>query len=163
MAKKKKVLLWIEDNSSKELRELIQKPAEKKELILVHVNGVQILHDELEKLTNDEDVIVKGIILDLMIYGTNNLSSFGYYDVEWEDAADAGEYLLKYVLRNENPKQEYLTKLELHKVPIQILTVKSETSSEDFIKYGEKIELAHKYDEDEQDLGEVLTNWINGI
>lgn len=153
------MLLWIEDNPTSEFRKMLQEPCKKKGLELVHAGGVQILHSELRKLAADENAIIKGIILDLMIHGVNTLSSYGYPDVSW-DSPDAGEYLLKYVLRNKEPAQPELTKLKLYYAPVLILTVKNETRKEDFLKYGEKIELAHKY-APEDDL--IFRNWINGI
>ena len=159
----KKILLWVEDNPSKEHYGLIQKTAQNKGLEFVSAIGVAPLQSTLEKLADEDEVIIKGIILDLMIYGTNSLADFGYPEVEWKDAPDVGEYLLKYVFRNMKPRQEELTKLKLPDKPVLILTVKSETREEDFKKYGERIELAHKYDLDGVDLNKRIRDWINAL
>jgi hypothetical protein len=159
-----KILLWIEDNPTKDHYELIQKTARKKGIELKHVSGAAALRSVLEDLEdNSEKIIIQGIILDLMIYGTNNLADFGYPEVSWADAANAGEYLLKYVFRKTDPRQKGLEKLKLSEKPVLILTVKSETRQEDFMEYGKKIELNHKYDLDSADLNKRIRDWINAI
>lgn len=159
-----KILLWIEDNPKKDHYELIQKTAQKKGIELKHVSGATALRSVLEDLEESSEVIIiQGIILDLMIYGANNLADFDYPEVTWLDAANVGEYLLKYVFRNSSPRQKELEKLKLPEKPVLILTVKSETRQEDFKKYGEKIELSHKYDPDGVDLNKRIRDWINAI
>ncbi|TXI27851.1 MAG: hypothetical protein E6Q60_08715 [Nitrosomonas oligotropha] len=159
-----KILLWIEDNPTKNHYELIQKTARKKGVELKHVSGAGALRSVLEDLEdNNEEIVIQGIILDLMIYGTNNLADFGYPEVSWTDAANVGEYLLKYVFRNINPRQKELEKFKLLEKPVLILTVKSEVRQEDFKNYGEKIELSHKYDLDSADLNKQIRDWINAF
>ena len=160
----KKILLWVEDNPSETHLQLIETTAKKRGLILKHVGGDLILHKALLDFSSEDDVVIQGIILDLMIYGADSLSDFGYSDVNLEDASNVGEFLLKYVFRNTEPKQEKLAKLELPKKPVLILTVKSETKKDDFKEYGEQIELVHKYElDDNVDLDKVVRGWINQI
>jgi hypothetical protein len=159
----KKVLLWVEDNLNKVFRELIQKTAQNKGLEFVPISGVSALRNQLEEFADQDNIVIKGIILDLMIYGADSLADFGYPDVLWNDAADVGEYLLKYVFRNNNPEQDDLAKLMLPEKPVLILTVKPDSREEDFYKYGERITLAHKYDLDEKDVKKQIRDWINAI
>lgn len=162
----KRILLWIEDNPIKEHLELMQYLAKNKGFEFDHFAGVTALRSALEDLENNSDeVIIQGIILDLMIYGANNLADFGYPEVSWIDSADVGEYLLKYVFRNTNPRQKVLEKLKLHEKPVLILTAKSETRLEKFKRYGERIELSHKhkFDRDSIELKKQIRNWINAL
>ena len=159
----KKVLLWIEDNPSRSHRELIQSTVIKRGLALEIVKGVSSLQRILENFSKTEDVIIHGVILDLMIHGADSLADFGYPEVSWNSPADVGEYLLQYVFRNIQPKQQALAQLQLHEKPILILTVKSETREEDFLVHGKSIELAHKYDLSGVDLDKQIRDWINKI
>jgi hypothetical protein len=159
----KKILLWVEDNPSKKHRQLIQMTTENRGLDLEQVEGVSTLHNTLINLTKQKDIVIQGIILDLMIYGADSLQDFGYPTVTWEDASDVGKYLLTYVFRNSTPEQQALAILELLNKPVLILTVKSETRIDDFKIFGNSIELVHKYSLDDADSDKSIRDWINKI
>lgn len=157
-----KILLWVEDNAT-QAHDIIQTTAIKRGLELRRAVGVSHLESVLEDIASNEDII-QGIILDLMIHGADSLADFGYPEVSFShgNAAQVGEYLLKYVFRNLEPRQQSFSKLKLYTKPVLILTVKSETRVEDFQTYGQLIELAHKYEGDAE-TDKLLRNWISHI
>jgi len=159
------ILLWIEDNPELYL-ELIHNTANKKGLELVLATGISALARKLEELNNlnneETKISIKGIILDLLIYGEPTLESFGRSDIILKDNAYAGEYLLKTVLRNESVEDDNSIKFNLSKIPILILTVMSQTKLTDFSSYGDLLELTHKYELDETEERKIKS-WINAL
>jgi hypothetical protein len=164
--KKRKILLWIDDNPSDEYRDLIQETANNKGLEVLTITGVSALQQELENLdanNNNTKIDIRGIILDLMIHGADSLSDFGFSEVKWSDDGNAGKFLLEYVIRNKELTDENLNSLELYNKKMLILTVKSDAQLEDFEKYGENIVLIHKYEQSDVDQEKYIRNWINEL
>lgn len=147
----KKTIIWLEDNTYEgrliELADFIESRYN-----LRIAGGISSLKCELDDAhKNGEDI--KGVILDLMIYGATDLSVFGLPNITWDKGySHVGEMILKYVFRNIDDQQL----VGLSKVSALLLTVKSDFNERNMKQYYGNVSVVKKYDESNE-------NWIDGV
>ena len=152
MANDHNIVLWIENKAERDLHEELEELLNAKGIKLRHVFNVDKLAVELENIQANR---IRGFIVDMMLDGSNNLSSFGKPEVEWDhDETDAGKTLLKYILKEE--QSDYLD------IPTMILSVRTDID-DDFIKKYKKTQLIIKRDMVNSNWLGDLKKWINSL
>lgn len=159
------VILWVEDNPEDNLLEFIVLTIKKTGCEPVSVKGVSQLANELNTL-REEKKKIRGIILDMMLYGCDDLSAFDYSEVQISRATsiNMGELLLKYVFRNTMKDDKDIWWDNLTKdVPVLILSVRPDLNPYQFKDYGEKIDIIHKYEYERDSWKDDVINWIKRL
>ena len=145
MTTAKKCVVWLEDNPHEDSLLALSNYIENKReegICLRSATGITQLRRQLDE-AKAEGEMVCGIILDIIIHGMTNLSSFERPDIRWgKGTADVGNKLIKYIFRSnkENP-WSYLSG-----VPILILSVKVDISEDEFKEFGDNISVVQKYE-----------------
>ena len=152
MAATKSVVIWIENKAERKLHEELKTWLSSKGFELCHVENVDKLAEKLDGLKVAE---VRGFIVDMMLDGPNNLSSFGIKDVTWNhDVADAGRILLNHVLKAK--ASPYID------IPTLVLSVRPDLDKTQIIAYP-KTALVMKRDLANQDWHKSLRKWVDEL
>lgn len=151
MAKNKKNVIWIEDNPESEIHKDLSKLLKRKGMDLFQVKNVDKLAVKLGEI---ESSSICGFIVDMMLSGPNNLSSFKKPGVEWDDDADAGDFILEHVLKNND--SAYI------EIPTVVLSVRSDID-ETKIKLYKKTEFVQKRDPLDSTWFQELKKWVQEL
>ena len=148
----KPLVIWIENKKESELHADLKKWLFHKDIELCRVANVVKL---AEKLDNVEAAEIRGFIVDMMLDGPNDLSSFGIKDITWShDVADAGRILLNHVLKaKEFP---YID------IPTLILSVRPDLDETQIIAYP-KTTWVIKRDIANRDWNKNLRTWVDNL
>lgn len=147
MTTARKCIVWLEDNPHEDSLLALSNYIERKQdqcVCLRSATGIMQLRRHLDE-AKAENEMVCGIILDIIIHGMTNLSSFERPDIRWgKGTADTGNKLIKYIFRGKKDNQwSYLSN-----VPILVLSVKVDISESEFKEFGENIKVIQKYEGD---------------
>lgn len=161
------VILWVEDSPEDSLLDFIEPTIKRKGCEPVLAKGASQLAYALDEIKSKEQKL-KGIILDMMLYGSDDLSAFSYPEVKISRATsiNMGELLLKYVFRNTlDDGKDIWWKDLTENTPVLILSVRPDLSDYQFHLYGQNIDIIHKYDNEQvQDKWkEDVIIWINNV
>ncbi|QTR51244.1 hypothetical protein [Candidatus Thiothrix anitrata] len=160
MTTAKKCVVWLEDNPHEDSLLALSNYIEKKQdqgVYLRSATGIMQLRRHLDEAKAEEEIVC-GIILDIIVHGMTNLSSFERSDIRWgKGTADAGNKLIKYVFRShkDNP-WGYLSD-----VPILVLSVKVDISESEFKEFGDNIRVVQKYEDDDWEL--EVKAWVEKV
>nr|VFK31493.1 MAG: hypothetical protein BECKMB1821I_GA0114274_102410 [Candidatus Kentron sp. MB]VFK75534.1 MAG: hypothetical protein BECKMB1821H_GA0114242_10259 [Candidatus Kentron sp. MB] len=144
-------ILWVEDNPDVSLLQFIPEQVEKRNADLLIAQGVM----QLRRILDEPDDVrrIKGIILDIMLYGASDLAVFGRENIKLGNGDETGIRLIENVFRDKNGEFKALAE-----VPILVLTTKPMVSQSDFEKYR-KIQVEKKHDRT-YDWESRVTSWI---
>lgn len=156
----KKTIIWLEDNPQEATLQFIQKhiAEQHQDIRLRKAKGVAFLKKHLGEASKEKEEII-GVILDMLIYGSNDLSPFNMNHISWdEDTPNVGEVILEHIFRNEHhPELMYLSEL-----PVLILTVKQNITKKKLSRFI-KVCVIHKYDDSDSDWSKKVTEWIDKL
>ena len=143
-----KKIIWIEDNDEDDISDLLKQG---NNLDVIKVKDLDQLAILLDKCKND-DIEIKGFVVDMMLSGPNTLASFGINE-KWDHLlADAGEKLIRHVLRN--------NKFSYQDIPILILSVRTNLDEN---KYENTTTVIKRDALNTNKWREKITKWIRGL
>ena len=148
----KPIVIWIENKKEPDLHEDLKKWLSHKGIELCHVENVDKLAEKFEDV---EVASIKGFIVDMMLDGPNNLSSFGMKNITWNhDVDDAGRILLNHVL-----KEKALPYID---IPTLVLSVRPDLDEKKIMAYP-KTTLVIKRDIANPDWHKNLRKWVGNL
>lgn len=118
------IVIWVEDKEEEELDGELQRLLAHKGIALCHLKNVDKLAEKLDSIEKEKSTTIRGFIIDMMLDGPNNLSSFGLNEITWNEDADAGRMLLEHVLKKTGSSYE--------DIPTLVLSVRMHLSKTDF-------------------------------
>ena len=119
---------------------------------LCHVENVDKLAEKLDDMGGAE---IRGFIVDMMLDGPNNLSSFGMESIAWNhDVNSAGEILLEYVLKEKT--SPYVN------IPSLALSVRPDLDEKLILKYP-NTKIIIKRDIAKPDWHKNLKKWVDEL
>ncbi len=152
MVKAKPVVFWIENKAEREIHQKLEKPLNNKGIGLCHVTNVDRLASKLDEVESSE---IRGFIVDMMLDGPNNLSSFNQPEISWDhDETDAGGIILKYVLKNDD--SPYI------EIPTMVLSVRPDIDKENLQKYKNTQQIIKRDIVDSNWLRDLKT-WVDSL
>ncbi len=125
MPKSKPIVFWIENKPERDIHKRLAKRLNNKGIDLCQVTNIDRL---AVKLDDVEPSAIRGFIVDMMLDGPNNLSSFGKPNIQWDhDKTDAGGIILAYILKNHD--SPYI------EIPTMVLSVRPDIDKENLQQY----------------------------
>lgn len=152
MPKTKPVVFWIENKPERDIHKQLKKRLSNKGIDLCQVKNVDRL---AVKLDDVEPSDIRGFIVDMMLDGPNNLSSFDQPQIQWDhDKTDAGGIILKYILKNDG--SDYI------EIPTMVLSVRPDIDKENLQQY-KNTEQVIKRDIVNQHWLQELIAWVDSL
>lgn len=151
----KPVVVWIENKMERELHEDLKKWLSPKGVELCHVTNVDKLAEKLDDLRPVGMALIRGFIVDMMLDGPKNLSSFGMPSIMWDhDIHDAGSILLDHVLKEKD--SSYID------IPTLVLSVRPDLDETQIMAYPNTT-LVIKRDIANLDWHKNLKKWVDDL
>ena len=151
----KSVVIWVENKAETELHEDLKTWLFYKSIELCRVANVDKLAETLDDLHYVGTAAIRGFIVDMMLDGPNNLSSFGIKDITWShDVADAGRILLNHVLKAK--ASPYID------IPTLVLSVRPDLDEKQIMAYP-NTKLLIKRDIANRDWHKNLRKWVDDL
>ena len=148
------IVIWIEDKEEAELDSELKGWLGHKGIELWHVKSVDKLAEKLATIEEEKSITIRGFIVDMMLDGPNNLSSFGLPDVCWREDADAGRILIEHVIKKAGSSYE--------NIPTLVLSVRIHLSNNDFSGF-ENIDVVIKRELGNPDWEKDLRKWVDRL
>jgi len=152
MIKAKSVVFWIENKPEREIHKQLEKQLNNKDINLCHVTNVDKFAEKLDEVELSD---IRGFIVDMMLDGPNNLSSFNKPEVEWDhDETDAGGVILEHILKNDDSR--YI------EIPTMVLSVRPDIDKENLQQYKNTQQVI-KRDIVNSNWLQELKAWVDGL
>ena len=148
-----KKILWIEDKAEKDIHQNLENWCKKQAIELIKVDDLGDFAEELVTIEESGNDIIVGIIVDLLLSGTNDLGDFDI-DYEWNHLQeDGGLILIQKVLRSDD--------FNYQDIPILVLSVRANKIPE--LEQYKKLEVIQKRDYLNNNWEGDIEKWLKGL